>query len=70
MLIILLCLDGIYVNNLTFMAVSYCDKKYLFTFGFYLFKSENFCFIFHLEEAKNADTELLVFSEYSSMEGG
>jgi len=63
-------LDGIYVNNLTFMAVSYCDKNTFPHMDFSDSKGKAFVFIFHLEEAKNADPELLVFSEYGSRKGG
>jgi len=63
-------LDGIYVNNLTFMAVSYC---YGDSFPHYDFNHSNgkaFVFIFHLQEAKNAPPELLVFSQYEKTKDG
>jgi len=63
-------LDGIYVNNLTFMAVSYCENNTFPHFDFGNSDGKGFVFIFHLVEAKNADPELLVFSQYGSRKGG
>jgi len=63
-------LDGIYVNNITFMAVSYCDTGTYPHVDFSNSDKKAFNLIFHLEEAKNANPELIVFPEYGNPRKG